>query len=232
MEYINPQKARQERERLERERQARLKAERDRKARIEAEKAHQAKLKAERDRKARLKAEQEAAQKAQKAEQPDKKTTDPKPEAKKPIAQKPENKKPDPTTPTYSSIFPLQNTITPIAQLPQTELKPQALLNRNPRTWNNEKADEPKPEPTLKERITAAKIKTISQQENEQQQKLSTILTDPKSTQTQQRTAKVLSARLKASTIQQALPSDQVTLLNLLPNSQPTDNKNPFSTNG
>jgi hypothetical protein len=133
-----------------------------------------------------------------------------------------------PSSPTDSSLSLIHRTISPIAQLPEIDLKPIAPLNRNPRTWNNEKADEPKPEPTLKERITAAKIKAIGQQESEQQQKLTTILTDPKSTETQQRTAKVLSARLKASTIEKALPSDQVTLLSLLPNSQPADKQKPL----
>ncbi len=224
MEYIDPQKARQERERQERERQARLKAERDRKARIEAEKAHQAKLKAERDRKARLKAEQEAAKKAQKAEHPDKKNTEPKPEAKKPKTQKPENKKPDPTTLTYSSISPIQNTISPIAQLPQTELKPQAPLNRNPRNWKNEKADEPKP--YQKADLSGLKAKIAegrAQKEQKQQEPLQRILNDPNSTETQRQTAKVLSARLKAQTIERYLTSDRVTLLALLPNGQPND---------
>jgi hypothetical protein len=160
MEYIDPQKARQERERLERERQARLKAERDRKARIEAEKERQAKLKAERDRKARLKAEEEAAKKTQKAEQkdPDKKPTeakkpDPKLETKKPTEQKadPKNpkgtKKPDEKTqtditwskageasPIYGPSSPIHNSISPLYGQPSVPIA---------------KGSEPKPKPEV-----------------------------------------------------------------------------------
>jgi hypothetical protein len=158
MEYIDPQKARQERERLERER-----LERERKARLkrEADEAkRQAKLKAERDRKAKLKAEQDAAKKAHKAEHPDVK-----PDSKTTKSQKPHDKKPDPklnpdiiwsqpgqtnpiygpSSPTYSSLSLIHRSISPIAQLPETDLKPIAPLNRTARTWTGEKVEEPKP---------------------------------------------------------------------------------------
>jgi hypothetical protein len=154
MEHIDPQKARQERERLERER-----LERERKARLKREadeRKRQEQLKAERDRRAKYKAEQDAAQKAQKPEPPAQKSTEP----KKPVAQKPEPKtntdniiwgQPGkispiygPSSPTYSSQTFLHRNISPIAQLPETDLKPFAPLNRNARSWSGEKTEEPK----------------------------------------------------------------------------------------
>ncbi len=171
MEYIDPRKARQERERQEHERQVRIKAEKDRRAKIEAEKKRQAKIEAEKKRKAKLKAEEEAAKKA---EHPAKKP-DPKLETKKSTEQKQENKKPQsdkkpddktqteitwskpgetkpiygPFSPTYSSISPIQNTISPISQLPQTELKPKAPLDRKARQWGGEKEQTPLPQTVL-----------------------------------------------------------------------------------
>ncbi len=174
MEYIDPQKARQERERQERERQARLKVEQDRKAKIEAEKKRQAKLKAERDRKARIKAEEERQAKL-KAEQqdPDKKPTqakkpDEKQETKKPKgAKKPDEKsqteitwsKPGETSPIYGSSAPIYSSISPIYIYGQPsdpiakgrEPKPKSEVpnDRMPRTWTGEQAD-PQPEPKSK----------------------------------------------------------------------------------
>jgi hypothetical protein len=172
--YVDPQKARQERERQERERQARIKAEKDRKAKIEAEKDRQAKLKADRKRRAKLKAEQEAAKAA---EHPDKKPTEPKPDPKKPKSQTPAEKKPESSSsakkteknkpaeksnteeitwskpgeasPIYgpSALIYEQSSI-PIAKKAQTESKPKKPDDRMARQW---KGEEPVPEtPTIK----------------------------------------------------------------------------------
>jgi hypothetical protein len=102
--YVDPQKARQERERQERERQARIEAERKRQEKIKAEEARKAKAERERkaklkqaeeDRKAKLKAEQKETDKKQKTD----KKPDSKLDAKKQTEPKPEPKKTDNKTP-------------------------------------------------------------------------------------------------------------------------------------
>jgi hypothetical protein len=173
MVFVDPQKARQERERQERER-----IERERKARLKREadeKKRQEKLKAERDRKAKLKAEEDRKAKL-KTEQkhPDQKPREPKSQPKsadpkKTIAHKPTETKPDaplnpgiiwsktgqaspiygPSSPTYSSLSFIHRSITPIAQLPETDLKPFTSLNRNARTWTGEKEQTPVPQSVL-----------------------------------------------------------------------------------
>ncbi len=168
--YVDPQKARQERERQERERQAKIQAEKERKARIKAE--EERKAKAERDRKARIKAEEERKAKL-KAEQkdPDKKTTqakkaDPKLEAKKPTEPKTEGKKPQAekkpddkfqteitwsktgqTNPIYGSATPLYGSSAPLYEQPsvpiakKSEPKPKKPDDRMARTWTGEEPD-------------------------------------------------------------------------------------------
>jgi hypothetical protein len=200
--FVDPQKARQERERQERERLARIEAEKKRQEKIKAEKERQAKLKEEQKRLAKLREEKKQQAKL-KEEQKDAdkkpasaKKKDSKLDNKQPIDQKPENKKSQsdkksdpadnsgstsskpgqtnpiygPSSPTYSSLSFIHRSISPISQLPESELKPKAPLNRNARIWSGEKA-EPEPEPYQKADFSGIKAKIAEDKAQRAQKK-------------------------------------------------------------